>query len=75
MDNEPAIIELRPRTDKDYRYIGINSKIKLPNPEVTKISKYLQKRLHLRLKDNEELAREIVRADCNQIKVVVELNG
>lgn len=62
-DNEQAIIEVRPCSDRDYRFVGMNSKIKLPNPEVSKVRKYLEKRLLLRLKDNEELAKEIVKSD------------
>lgn len=76
-DNEPIVIEIRPQSDRDFNFIGINSKIKLPNPEVSKIKKYLEKRLLIRLKDNAELAREVVRSDCNQVnpQVILYLLG
>jgi len=32
IDVEHAKIELRPQSDRDFNFIGINSKIKLPNP-------------------------------------------
>ena len=70
---EPVVIEIRPQSDRDFNFIGINSKVKLPNPEVGKIKKYLEKRLLLRLKDNTELAREVVRSDCYQINPQVTL--
>ncbi len=38
---EPVVIEVRPCSDRDYRFVGMNSKIKFPNPEVGKVRKYL----------------------------------
>lgn len=71
---EPTVIEVRPHSDKDYRFVGINTKIKLPNPEVGKLRKYLEKRLLLRLKDNDDLAREIVRSDSTEINIRIALS-
>jgi hypothetical protein len=73
MDVEHAKIEIRPQSDRDFNFIGINSKIKLPNPEASKIKKFLEKRLLLRLKENADLAQQVVRTDCNQLNPQVTL--
>jgi hypothetical protein len=74
---ENVVIEIRPQSDRDFNFIGINSKIKLPNPEVDKIKKYLEKRLLLKLRDNADLAREVVAADSSQLnpQVILHLMG
>jgi carbamoylphosphate synthase large subunit len=51
------VIDIRPRSQHDYRFVGINSRMKGSNYLVSKVRRYLEKRVLLRLQEHEELAR------------------
>ena len=54
------IIDIRPLKDRDYKFVGINNRLKPNNLKVYKIRKFLEKKLLLQLQNNEDLAKELI---------------
>jgi hypothetical protein len=69
----PLTLDLRPRGHHDFRFVGLNSRLKGDSYLVQTIRKFLEKRVLLRLQAHEELARELIEPECSELQIRVEL--
>lgn len=67
------MLDLRPRSQHDFRFVGVNNRIKGNDYLVSRVRKFLEKRVLLRLQAHEDLARELIEPECNNLHVRVEL--
>lgn len=48
-EKKEILLDLRPKTERDYTFVGIKNKMKTKNFEVSRIRKFVEKKLLLRL--------------------------
>lgn len=65
------VLDLRPRSQRDFTYIGINNKIKINNFQVIKIRKFLSKKVLMKLQICEEYTKDLLNPDSNRLQIKI----